>query len=364
MLKGHVFNLQTFTSEAFALFIDKFLNGRSGVAKGCELSNTANSATIADGFFVVRGRFLEVISGVTVSDITNDGFYSLICEIDLNNTNTVDQLNQATIKVISDASAYPVLTQQDITGDGKIYQYEFARFKVESGSITNFVDKRTFVEFTSIYDVIQNEAQEVINDIEKALQNVLDGSAYLLKTIVVETEGTDLNDYKEEGRWFFNYETTPVNAPPGVANGWLEVMNRGNADAVKQIWYRYGTANHNDSDTYVRTYTLENGWSNWVKILTNNGIAVLSGNITLNNAGGSANVNYPNGFTKDNCVVIACGITYNSAGYRAFGTVQASVSTGARLNSSSITVCCYPVQSSTGSPTGTFNYKLVLMKIS
>lgn len=25
MLKGHTFNLQTFTSEAFALFIDKFL---------------------------------------------------------------------------------------------------------------------------------------------------------------------------------------------------------------------------------------------------------------------------------------------------------------------------------------------------
>ena len=32
MLKGHVFNMQTFTSEAFALFIDKFLYGKSGVA--------------------------------------------------------------------------------------------------------------------------------------------------------------------------------------------------------------------------------------------------------------------------------------------------------------------------------------------
>ena len=121
MLKGHVFNLQTFTSEAFAIFIDKFLNGRCGVAKGCELSNTNNSVTIADGFFVVRGRFLEVISGVTVSDITSNGFYSLICEIDLSKTNTADQLNQATIKVISGASAYPTLTQQDITGTGTVY---------------------------------------------------------------------------------------------------------------------------------------------------------------------------------------------------------------------------------------------------
>lgn len=93
-------------------------------------------------------------------------------------------------------------------------------------------------------------------------------------------------------------------------------------------------------------------------------IAILTGDITLESSGGSATINYPSGFTKDNCIIIACGITYNSAGYRAFGTVQASVSTGARLSSSSITVCCYPVQASTGSPTGTFNYKLVLMKIS
>lgn len=182
MLKGHVFNLQTFTSEAFALFIDKFLNGRCGVAKGCELSNTANSVTIADGFFVIRGRFLEIISGVTVSDITTNGFYSLVCEIDLSKTNTADKLNQAEIKTIYDSSTYPALTQQDITVEGTVYQYEFARFKVESGSITNFTDRRTYVDFESVYDKIETESQEVLNEIQQALANVLDGSAYLLKT--------------------------------------------------------------------------------------------------------------------------------------------------------------------------------------
>ena len=182
MLKGHVFNLQTFTSEAFALFIDKFLNGRSGVATGCALSNTSNSATIGEGYFVVRGRFLQIISGETVSSITANGSYSLICEIDLSKTNTADALNQAVIKVVSNTSNYPELTQQDITATGTIYQYEFARFKVENGSITDFIDRRTFIDFDSIYDVIQNEAQSVLDDIEQALQEVLDGSAYLLKT--------------------------------------------------------------------------------------------------------------------------------------------------------------------------------------
>ena len=97
--------------------------------------------------------------------------------------------------------------------------------------------------------------------------------------------------------------------------------------------------------------------------ITNDKFKILTGNIKLTASGGSVNINYPSGFTKDNCVVVSCGVVYNSAGYRAFGTVQASVSTGARLNSSSITVCCYPVQDASGSPTGTFNYKLVLMKI-
>ena len=161
MLKGHVFNLQTFTSEAFALFIDKFLNGRCGVAKGCSLSNTTTSATIGEGYFVVRGRFLQIISGETISNITANGYYSLVCEIDLSKTNTADQLNQATIKVISGTSAYPILTQQDITGTGTVYQYEFARFRVENGSITNFVDRRTYLDFEILYDLVESELRKL-----------------------------------------------------------------------------------------------------------------------------------------------------------------------------------------------------------
>lgn len=156
MLKGHTFNLQTFTSEAFALFIDKFLNGRCGVAKGCALSNTNNSVTIGDGYFVVRGRMLQIIDSVTVSSITTNGYYSLVCEIDLSKTNTAEQLNQATIKTIYGASNYPTLTQQDITGTGTIYQYEFARFRVESGNITNFTDRRTYLDFETLYDYIES----------------------------------------------------------------------------------------------------------------------------------------------------------------------------------------------------------------
>lgn len=182
MLKGHVFNLQTFTSEAFALFIDKFLNGRSGVAKGCALSQTTNSATIGAGYFVIRGRFLQIISEETIANITAEGYYSLVCEIDLSKTNTTDVLKQASIKSVFNASNYPTLTQQDITGSGTIYQYEFARFKVSGGNITNFEDRRTFIDFDTIYNYIQRESDELIEEIRTSLENVLNGSSYLLKT--------------------------------------------------------------------------------------------------------------------------------------------------------------------------------------
>ena len=205
MLKGHVFNLQTFTSDAFALFIDKFLNKRCGVATGCSLSNTNNSVTIADGYFVIRGRFLQIISGVTISNISTNGFYSLVCEIDLSKENTTTQLNQAEIKVLYNANAYPTLTQQDLTNGGTLFQYEFATFKVEAGNISNFIDKRTYVNFESIYDQVEGETQALIDEIEQTLDDVLDESIYVLKS----QTGTIIS------RNYSNGTTTPTGGENG-----------------------------------------------------------------------------------------------------------------------------------------------------
>lgn len=85
------------------------------------------------------------------------------------------------------------------------------------------------------------------------------------KTILVTTNNTDLNDYIEEGTYFFNSSYTPKNIPAGV-NGWLEVF-KGSDNWVKQLWYRAGTNNDNDYNTYVRT---KNGasseWSKWKRM--------------------------------------------------------------------------------------------------
>lgn len=203
MLKGHVFNLQTFASEAFAIVLDRMLNGSCGVEIGCELSNTANSVTIGEGHFVIRGRPLQIISNETVSDINIDGFYSLVCEIDLSKQNTKENFNQASIKAIYSSSNYPTLTQQDITDKGIIYQYEFARFKVENGNITNFMDKRTYVTVTGVIEAASAEFRVVLKQLENELAQVEEGSAYMLKTDI--QQGTEVPEHLADGKIFLKY---------------------------------------------------------------------------------------------------------------------------------------------------------------
>lgn len=82
---------------------------------------------------------------------------------------------------------------------------------------------------------------------------------------VVTQPGTNLDSYNTEGKYYFSGAVTPVNIPVGI-NGWLVIYSNGGA--IKQIWYRVGTPNANDYDTYVRTCT-NGSWGSWSRYLTN-----------------------------------------------------------------------------------------------
>lgn len=176
MLRGHVFKFQTFANEAFAHFINIFLNGNMGITKGCDLSYTNNSVTISSGYFCVCGRFLEIIGNETISNISDRGYYSLVCEIDLSKINTEANFLQGAIKIIRDADAYPSLIQENLFNGGNVYQYEFARFRIINSGITNFEDTRTFLNFDSLYEKLEEE-----------LQKARDESLYVLKSDVYYT---------------------------------------------------------------------------------------------------------------------------------------------------------------------------------
>lgn len=89
-------------------------------------------------------------------------------------------------------------------------------------------------------------------------------------------------------------------------------------------------------------------------------IVVLTGTMTLSEGSGSIDVNYPPGFTKDNCVAITMGmdifnntISFCSANPHIFEV---------RLKPSNIGVRCTSLDG-VGTST-TKNYKVVLMKVS
>lgn len=190
MLRGHVFKFQTFANEVFAHFIHIFLQENMGITKGCELNHTNNSVSIGAGYFCVYGRFLEIIGAETITDITNTGYYSLVCELDMSQTNTKAELNQAKIKIVRGTTNYPNLIKENLDNGGNIFQYEFAKFRVTDNGITEFADTRTFLNFLSIYTQIttnfealfntkSDAADALLHDIRDELDSIVDRSGLL-----------------------------------------------------------------------------------------------------------------------------------------------------------------------------------------
>lgn len=160
----------------------------------------------------MKGRLLEIIGNETNTDITNTGYYTLVCEIDLTKENTKTALNQAKIKLIKNANSYAILQQDDLFDNGNIYQFEFARFKVIDSTITDFEDRRTFLNLESLYKQILDNFDKTLNDkseeadivlqkINEELNNIVDSSAFVLKTQI--QTGTEIPKELPEGTIYF-----------------------------------------------------------------------------------------------------------------------------------------------------------------
>ena len=199
MLKGHVFKEQVFGNHIFALFINTFLNGKNGVISnyknGMQVTYSNNTITIQNGVVCIQGRFLEENTDTDLDAGTEAAFCRLVVEINLDNTNTEEELTQASYKILKNTSNYPALTQTDIVNNNAgIYQFELASFKTSLNGITDFQDKRSFLDFQSIYTAIQNEFNIVLDELEQELANVEDGSEFVLKSSIMS--GTEEPDDK------------------------------------------------------------------------------------------------------------------------------------------------------------------------
>ena len=52
MIRGITFSEQMFYSADFAHFQHFWLNGKSGITKGCAITNTSTNVTIGKGYFI------------------------------------------------------------------------------------------------------------------------------------------------------------------------------------------------------------------------------------------------------------------------------------------------------------------------
>lgn len=91
-----------------------------------------------------------------------------------------------------------------------------------------------------------------------------------LSLISVNQSGTDLNDYRAEGIYFFAYNQRPTNKPADAhGNGWCMILPTtvaGDAYAT-QVWLSFGSnaTSLNNRPIFRRTY-FNGTWSEWVRI--------------------------------------------------------------------------------------------------
>jgi hypothetical protein len=90
---------------------------------------------------------------------------------------------------------------------------------------------------------------------------------------------------------------------------------------------------------------------------------VVNGNITLSNgSGNTSQVALPSGFTKDNCVVVAVGVAYQLATVLDYGG-HSTATFNVRITSSNQYYLNVIVIGSSGGPSGSRAYKIVMMKV-
>lgn len=183
MIKGQVFANQLFENQIFALFINTFTDGANGVSdnykNGMAITYSGSDLTIDSGAVLIQGRFLEEDTSTTISAGADNMYCKLVIEIDLDKTNTTTEFNQGYYKIVKGANDYPALTQTNIVKNvSGVYQYELARFRNPSSGITDFQDRRTFIDFDSIYD-----------EIEQHIHDIDEGSIFVLKDGTITLNG-------------------------------------------------------------------------------------------------------------------------------------------------------------------------------
>ena len=178
MIRAVTFDKQMLKSGDFAHQVNYFYQGKMGVSKGCEMSTDVDgNIVIADGYFSIYGRLLRNVGNtiVDVPVVASGSLHSiLVFEIDLSQENTIDIFNQGTFKFLTDAYAWPALTEEDLDNGGTIYQLEFCRIESTVEGMVSLLDTRTILSLQMYAfgdDLVAHKAESAVKHITESGSN-------------------------------------------------------------------------------------------------------------------------------------------------------------------------------------------------
>ena len=313
MLSGYTYDSQLFTSEAFRKFQNEFIDGNCGVLDGMDVTTTSTTATIADGWAIIKGGLLREQGGTTVS-FSNNGYYIIALQIDLSQTNTETDFNQGSFVALRGANDYPTLVQQDLTAGGTMYQMGLAKFQKTDSGISGFTDIRPNLNWTSLYtDYAQRLAS--IEDLSTVITTA--GGKTITGTLTVQggiTGNVTGNVSGSSGSCTGNAATATSagtctgNAATATKLATARQINGTNFDGSGNITTsKWGTARTIGVSGAVSGSASVDGSGNVTITTTQANIAVLTGKYAGDGSSDTAQktISFPSGYTYSNCVVLA-----------------------------------------------------------
>jgi hypothetical protein len=160
LINGITFSEQLIRSKDFAHFMYTFLNGTSGITKGCEISHADGNVYVQKGYFIQHGRFVEVVGTETIPSpevLSGQLYCTVVFEIDLSKVNSVSEFKQGTFKTLTSTTNYPSLTQQDLDKEGVIYQIPWCQYVKKIGGIEQFRDIRRILNLSSVWSAVSSQ---------------------------------------------------------------------------------------------------------------------------------------------------------------------------------------------------------------
>ena len=142
-MNGIFFDLQTVRARDLGAAFGGILS--DGKLSGCALSYSGVNLTIARGYYIAKGRLIEIESAETLETTTTaaNGYGRLRLVIDLSIAASESSFTQGKFEWdYASTNSFPALTQNDINdGTNTAYQVEICRVSFANSQITGIVSQ-------------------------------------------------------------------------------------------------------------------------------------------------------------------------------------------------------------------------------